>query len=112
MCIRDRGRLRALSATYRDKYQAVPQFKAGAHLGSVIAGEIGIIKRDITYSGDILNTTARIQGQCNALNSQLLISKSLFEYISPNENWIFKPQGAIALRGKKEELELFSVSIF
>ena len=39
---------------YLQKYNVVPRFKAGAHIGNAIAGEIGIIKRDITYSGDVL----------------------------------------------------------
>ena len=54
---------------YIRKYNVIPKFKAGAHVGNAIAGEIGIIKRDITYSGDLLNTTARIQGRCNEFNS-------------------------------------------
>ena len=47
---------------YKERFGNQPEFKAGAHLGDVIAGEIGIIKRDITYSGDVLNTTVSIQG--------------------------------------------------
>jgi hypothetical protein len=35
---------------YLDRYGLVPSFKAGIHCGTVIAGEVGIIKRDITYS--------------------------------------------------------------
>ncbi|MEM6963807.1 MAG: adenylate/guanylate cyclase domain-containing protein [Bacteroidota bacterium] len=58
---------------YLQKYQTLPQFKAGAHIGNAVAGEIGIIKRDITYSGDLLNTTARIQGKCNELGALFLI---------------------------------------
>ena len=41
----------------------IPAFKAGIHTGDVIAGEVGIIKRDIPYSGDAFNTTAEIQGK-------------------------------------------------
>ncbi|HET8735052.1 MAG TPA: adenylate/guanylate cyclase domain-containing protein, partial [Pricia sp.] len=48
--------------TYLHRYGLVPSFKAGIHSGRVIAGEVGIVKRDITYSGDVLNTTSRILG--------------------------------------------------
>ncbi|HEU5291529.1 MAG TPA: adenylate/guanylate cyclase domain-containing protein, partial [Cyclobacteriaceae bacterium] len=41
---------------YERDYDLVPEFKAGMHYGKVCAGEVGIIKRDITYSGDVLNT--------------------------------------------------------
>ncbi len=99
-----------------DKYQRLfntkPQFKAGAHYGAVIAGEIGVIKRDITYSGDILNTTARIQGMCNALQSNFLISEELFELSNvQNSGWSFEKKGEISLKGKKEAMELMSITL-
>ncbi len=96
---------------YLKKYGTVPKFKAGAHIGDTIVGEIGIIKRDITYSGDLLNTTARIQGRCNELNSRFLISGQLKDYLSDSINqWNINSKGFITLRGKKSKVELFSVS--
>ena len=96
---------------YLKKYETLPRFKAGAHIGNSIVGEIGIIKRDITYSGDLLNTTARIQGKCNELESKFLISSELKQYLSysidPNKLY---SKGFISLRGKKSKVELFSVS--
>lgn len=97
---------------YVRRFGVKPQFKAGAHYGTVIAGEIGVIKRDITYSGDILNTTARIQGMCNALQSDFLISNDLYQLnftqILP---WSFEIKGEIRLKGKKETMELMSISL-
>ncbi len=101
--------LRALSK-YNETYGAQPIFKAGAHGGKVIAGEIGIIKREITYSGDVLNTTARIQSQCNALQSLFLVSKWLYDKIPPEvmpDGNI--PKGPIALKGKEQPIELYSL---
>src|SRR5690606_20963774 len=34
---------------YQSRYGLVRSFKAGIHCGTVVAGEVGIIKRDITY---------------------------------------------------------------
>jgi adenylate cyclase len=97
---------------YLKKFGVKPQFKAGAHYGHVIAGEIGVIKRDITYSGDVLNTTARIQGMCNGLDSTFLISKSLFDLNSANTSgWAFEQKGEIPLKGKKDAMELMSVTL-
>ena len=96
---------------YLSKYNTVPRFKAGAHIGDAIVGEIGIIKRDITYSGDLLNTTARIQGKCNEFNSMFLISGRLKEFLSDSvDQWQLHSKGGIALRGKELEVELFAVS--
>ena len=75
---------------FLEKYNVLPRFKAGAHIGKAIAGEIGIIKRDITYSGDLLNTTARIQGLCNEYKAFFLISADLREFLSRfAKNYIF-----------------------
>lgn len=97
-------------AKYMNKYGLIPEFKAGAHYGEVVAGEVGIIKRDITYSGDVLNTTARIQSKCNLLNSKLLISKDLYNFIrSAARKCTFNSKGKIPLKGKENNMELISV---
>ncbi|MEQ8518835.1 MAG: adenylate/guanylate cyclase domain-containing protein [Cytophagales bacterium] len=100
-----------LSSKYLDKYAQIPEFKAGAHYGAVVAGEIGVIKRDITYSGDTLNTCARIQAECNNLNSKFLISNDLFQLIKNiSSEYSFLKKGAINLRGKELPLNLVAVS--
>ena len=54
--------LRVKSSYYKKTYNGiVPEFKAGLHYGYVVAGEIGVVKRDIVFSGDVLNTAARIR---------------------------------------------------
>ncbi len=106
-----KGSIQKRSSYYLEKYGVVPEFKAGIHTGEVIAGEIGIIKRDITYSGDVLNTTARIQSQCNALKSLLLISNLVRNKIDLNPLFDVTSVGEIALRGKGTTVELFDVSL-
>ncbi|MEM8524244.1 MAG: adenylate/guanylate cyclase domain-containing protein [Bacteroidota bacterium] len=97
---------------YLEKYNTIPKFKAGAHTGTSVVGEIGIIKRDITYSGDLLNTTARIQGKCNDFGSMFLISGQLKNYLADSsEKWDFSSEGFINLRGKESKIELYTVSI-
>lgn len=60
---------------YIDTYGLVPEFKAGIHCGKVTTGEIGVIKKEILFTGDVLNTSARIQGNCNPLGVNILISE-------------------------------------
>ena len=62
---------------YNEKFGLLPEFKASLHLGEVTTGEIGVIKKDIIFTGDVLNTTARIQGLCNTYNVDILISEHL-----------------------------------
>ena len=97
--------------TYLHRYGLVPGFKAGVHGGKVIAGEIGIIKRDITYSGDVLNTTARIQDKCNELGVQLMISDELLATFSLDSVYQDQYIGTMKLKGKKKEIGLHSISL-
>jgi len=103
-------RIEEVKEHYLSKYQTVPEFKAGAHCGEVISAEIGDLKKDIVYNGDVLNTTARIQGLCNQLNSPLLISSELSRLLHPSENFQTHSMGSIQVRGKSEPMELISVS--
>ncbi|MBO6523844.1 MAG: adenylate/guanylate cyclase domain-containing protein [Balneolaceae bacterium] len=104
-----RRQLYSLRGKYEQDYGLMPEFKAGIHYGNVVAGEIGIIKRDITYSGDVLNTTARIQGMCNEFGVNLLSSKKLLDKLTVHNGFAIKTMGAIPLRGKELSEELIAV---
>jgi adenylate cyclase len=95
---------------YLRRYGFVPAFKAGIHCGKVVAGEVGIIKRDITYSGDVLNTTSRILNMCKEFNAEVLSSAELIAKLSLSKNYLAKPLGSIKLRGKEKEILLSSLS--
>lgn len=101
---------RECSASYLDRYGIEPDFKAGLHTGPVMAGEIGVVKRDIAFSGDVLNTAARIQGKCNEFGVDILLSKFLLEKLMDvPSNFNPKKIGEILLRGKQEQVILFTV---
>lgn len=99
-----------LGKKYEQKYGVIPELKAGIHYGQVMAGEIGVVKRDIIYSGDVLNTTARIQGSCNDYNVNILISKETFELIQNSEDYELIPIGSIELRGKERKIDLITIN--
>jgi len=83
-------------------------FKAGIHVGEVAIGEIGALKKEIVFTGDVLNTTARIQGQCNELNASLLISDTLKDLL-PETPYQFENKGTMILKGKNKQEKLYSV---
>ncbi len=104
-CLLDR------SSYYRGAYDGItPEFKAGLHYGPVMIGEIGIVKRDIAYSGDVLNTTSRIQAKCNEFGVGILLSGHLLEKLGAIPD-AFRPIkiGSIALRGRQEPVTLYTV---
>ena len=88
----------------------VPEFKAGIHAGEVITAQIGELKREIVYNGDVLNTTARIQALCNELGQKLLISAELMKHLSIAEKYTVVELGTVPLRGKAEALTLCTVN--
>lgn len=103
--------LRRQNAYYEKNYDGVaPEFKAGLHYGYVMAGEIGVVKRDIAFSGDVLNTAARIQSKCNELGVDILFSKFLLDKLALKPH-LFTPQriGDMALRGKQQKVMLYTV---
>lgn len=95
---------------YQQKYGVAPSFKVGLHCGTVVSGEIGVIKRDIAYSGDVLNTAARIQSKCNELGVDILLSETLLQQLHLVGSG-FREQaiGEVELRGKAEAVRLYTV---
>ncbi|HRH37637.1 MAG TPA: adenylate/guanylate cyclase domain-containing protein, partial [Flavobacteriales bacterium] len=99
------------SAHYLSSYGVVPEFKAGAHVGDVIAVEIGEIKREIAYHGDTVNTAARIQAMCNKLGRSLLVSEELWKQCALGDRspLTSEPIGKLALKGKRREVRLVAI---
>lgn len=94
---------------YAVQFGIVPEFKAGYHIGEVTTGEIGSIKKDIIYTGDVLNTTARIQAECNTYKAKALISRDLLKELQKEDPIDFTQIGALTLRGKTEAIQLYRV---
>ncbi|UJH66406.1 hypothetical protein [Allomuricauda sp. SCSIO 65647] len=67
---------------YVKKFGLVPEFKTCFHVEEVTVSEMDIIKKDIGYTGDVLNTTARIQAQCNDHQSQNLDFREVGKKVS------------------------------
>jgi adenylate cyclase len=97
---------------YRSKYGVIPEFKAGLHIGEVISAQIGDIKREIVYNGDVLNTSARIQEQCNVFKRELLISGILLNQLNIENEYSAEKVDTIKLRGKENAIELYSLVQF
>ncbi|MEO5910815.1 MAG: adenylate/guanylate cyclase domain-containing protein [Pelobium sp.] len=95
---------------YLKKHGVLPEFKAGLHYGLVTAVEVGDVKREIAFHGDTLNVTARIQEKCNSLNSDLIISQDLKDFITNTQRYKFESQGEVPLKGRKKELCIYTVT--
>ncbi|MES1219978.1 MAG: adenylate/guanylate cyclase domain-containing protein [Bacteroidota bacterium] len=98
------------SGNYFKNFGVKPEFKAGLHFGKVISAQIGDLKREIVYNGDVLNTTSRIQDECNRYHRTCLVSGTLMNRLEHSNDFQWERIDAVTLRGKETEVELFSVS--
>ncbi len=95
---------------FRRRYGVIPEYKAGIHLGVVMVGQIGIIKKDLVMSGDAINTAARIRSACSELNHKYLASKELIDMLDIKD-WQAESIGPVELKGKNETVELYALKL-
>jgi adenylate cyclase len=98
-----------LKGKYLKRYDVYPEFKAGLHGGKVVATWIGDIKKEIVYHGDVLNTTSRLESECNHYNQSFLITDFIL-----NSTDLPKYLGAtfideLNLRGKKKSVKIYGL---
>lgn len=98
-----------LSKHYEKRFGKVPRFKCGVHSGEVTAGFIGVIKRDLIYSGDTINTAARIRSMCHELNEFFLLSEDFMNDFHSPHGYFIEEKGKIELKGRKEPTKVFSM---
>jgi adenylate cyclase len=102
--------LQSKSGYYKNKYGVVPEFKAGLNLGAVTVAEVGEIKKELAYHGDVLNTASRIQGTCNKYQKKLLVSEQIKTHFEKQLSYGFEFLGDVILKGKQEPVNLYAVS--
>jgi adenylate cyclase len=75
-----------------------------------MVGEIGLVKRDIAFSGEVVGTAARIQNRCNHLEVNLLISHQLKELLPwQGSRLVPEHRGDLLIKGKMQNLQLYTV---
>lgn len=97
------------NARYLKEFGLVPEFKAGFHCGTVTTGEIGALKKELFFTGDVVNTAARVQSKCNELGVDLLVSDDLASQLKVDGSYWMIPKGEFALRGKQERTRLLTL---
>lgn len=101
------GRIMEKSELYNSKFGLIPNFKASINEGLVTAAEIGQIKTEIAYHGDVLSTAARVQELCNFYKADLLATESFFEHLGVKSKQKFAAVDSTILRGKKKQVIIY-----
>ena len=101
------------NSLFLNKYELVPHFRASIHAGKVASTEVGEVKREIAYHGDVLNTASRIQECCRIYDKDLLISQGIVSCLSDEEKLSFDTNfvSNVSLKGKKKKIKIYSVLI-
>lgn len=105
------GILRRQESYFTSKYGEAPKFKAGMDAGTVTLTEIGDIKREIAFHGDVLNTAARLEKKCNEFGEPFIISQHIIDKVGLDSTYHFKLLSDLPLRGKTESLKFYSVNV-
>ncbi len=90
---------------YMDTYGVVPEFTVSFNFGKVIVGEIGEIKSQISFIGNVMYESRAIEKSCKKFNTDILISDTLLEKIELPKKYKSQKVGRI------EFLENSSVSV-
>ncbi len=106
-----REAIQARSKRYLGRYGVLPEFKAGLHLGDVVAVEVGDIRREVAYHGDTINTASRIQGLCNDTQRTLLVSRTLLDFCHLEDHPDLKAEdiGKLQLKGKQTLVDVIAI---
>jgi len=96
---------------YIKKFGLWPEFKAGLNCGYVTVAEVGEIKKEIAYHGDVLNTAARIQDQCNIYEKEILMSYAMHKRMPRHEGLKGELIGEVILKGKQIPTGLYSLEL-
>jgi adenylate cyclase len=98
------------AARYTRDFDTVPRFRAGLHGGTVTAGELGDLRRQIVFVGDILNTAARLEEYAKREGLDLVVSDSLLSRLELPPGVLARRCGELELRGKEAPVAAYSLS--
>lgn len=76
-------RILKIRERYLDKYGIVPRFSASFHCGTVIVGELGDVKSQIVYQGEVLYQNAEIEKLFGSHTPEedIMISENLLQQL-------------------------------
>ena len=94
---------------YEVRFGMVPEFRGGIDVGAVTVIEVGDVKREIAYHGDVLNTAARLLELCKTRGEELVVSRAVGEAVEEDTEVHTSWHEEVSLRGKRERIEAYSL---
>jgi len=94
---------------FEREFGVAPRLRAALHAGRVICGEVGEIKRDIVFHGDVMNTAARLEQATRDLDRGFLASADALSRLAGVEQYTLEPLGPQRLRGRAAPIDVYAV---
>ena len=98
------------SSSYGKRFGVTPRFRVALHGGPVIAGECGDSKRQITYVGDVLNVTARLEQLAKVIDAEFVISADMLPRLALLEDVHVLDRGEHTVNGVAKPLHVYSLA--
>jgi adenylate cyclase len=98
------------AAGYQRDFGEVPRFRAGLHGGPVTAGELGDLKQQIVFVGDILNAAARLEEHAKHEGVALVVSADVLDALALPPGVVAGARRELELRGRDARIAVASVS--
>jgi adenylate cyclase len=98
------------AARYEREFGVVPRFRGGLHGGTVTAGELGDLRRQIVFVGDILNTAARLEEYAKRTGLDLVVSGALLQRLALPPGIDATRCGELELRGKEAPVAAYGLA--
>ena len=99
-----RAALAADANRFVERFGVRPDLRAALHLGDVIAGEVGQVRRAIVFHGDVMNTTGRLEQATREVGCFFIASAEALAALDPPPEIRIHDLGALALRGRVEAI--------
>lgn len=95
---------------FENKYGLIPVFSASINVGKVMAAEVGELKRELAFHGDVLNTAARIQKQCKRYRKKILVTRDFGVKLAKYQNnYKLKYIDIVKFLGKDQIVKIYEV---
>lgn len=103
--------LEAKKERFERKYGFIPEFAASLNSGNIMVAEVGEIKNEIAYHGDVLNTAARIQKKCRKYDVKVLATEKFASNLAEVKNgYSIDFVANVNVSGKKEPVSIYKIS--
>jgi adenylate cyclase len=94
---------------YLDSYGVIPEFSTGFNYGKVIVGEIGEVKSQICFLGNVMYETTEIEKSCKGYDTDVLVAENLLKLVDLPQIYHAKEVGAVDIP-ELSAIKVFSIA--